>query len=401
MISIRPARYCYSYASGILLYFWNHQGKRMPARAPHALRQNLFVPFTPLTLFTLTLLILVLFHPGNSSAEQYFDHYGLAAASPELDLGVQPLGYPSSVISVVMRHDRILKKALAVSKQPLKTHPFKSGTDMLALLENQRLEAAVLGDMPTIIAASTANVWIAGITKQTSVAIVAKGNTQVRDLVGQRIGYVDASTSHYTLLQGLASAGISETKVKLVPLSVSEMPGALERGEIEAFAAWEPATSTSLGNSAENHVVLRGLSATYFVIQKDFEKRSPQSALYLVAGLVRAIEWMRRSHSNTEKAARWAMAETVSFSGKPATLSVAQIAAITHREILDVPSAPAILSNPEMPTLKSEYQFLNQLGKLPPAGKWENVASALSYDGLAKVLAEPKTFQIHSYDYED
>ena len=362
----------------------------MHAKAQQHLRQSL-----------VTLLVFALFLPATSSAEQYFDRYGLAPASPTLDLGVQPLGYPSSVVSVVMRHDRILNKALADSKLPLKTHPFKSGTDMLALLANQKLEAAVMGDMPSILAASTANIWIAGITKQTSVAIVAKGDIQVRDLVGQRIGYVDASTSHYTLLQGLASAGISEAKVKLIPLSVGDMPDALERGEIDAFAAWEPATSVSLNNSKENHIVFRGSSATYFVIEQDFARRAPQAALYLVAGLVRAIEWMRRSHSNTEKAARWAMAETASFSGKPATLSMTQIASITHREILDIPSAPAILSNPSSPTLKNEYQFLTQLGKLPPGGKWENVATALSYDGMTKVLAEPRKFQIHSYDYED
>ena len=56
---------------------------------------------------------------------------------------------------------------------------------------------------------------------------------------------------------------------------------------------------------------------------------------------------MRRSQLNLERAAGWALADTQAFAGVPAAagpnVTVAQIAAITRREILDVPSAPMIL----------------------------------------------------------
>ena len=102
---------------------------------------------------------------------------------------------------------------------------------MVALLADHRLEAGLLGDMPTILAAATANVWVVGLVKQTSTAIVAKGDTQVRGLAGKRIGYVEASSAHHTWLQALASAGLSESRVKLVALGVDEMPEALARGD--------------------------------------------------------------------------------------------------------------------------------------------------------------------------
>ena len=339
--------------------------------------------------------------PAISSAEQYFERYDLSPASSAVDLGVQPQGYPSGVISAVMQRDRILKKALANSQQTLKTHPFQRGADMLALLAEQRLEAGLLGDMPTILSASNAKVWIVGLVKQSSTAIVAKGNAQIRGLAGKRIGYVAASSAHHTLLQGLTSAGMNESQIKLIPLNVDEMPDALERGEIDAFAAWEPAPTIALARNNKNQIIFRGLSTDYFVIEQDFAKRSPQAARHLIASFVRAIDWMRHSQGNTEKAARWAMANAASFSGKPVILSIAQVAAITHREILDIPSAPTILSNPNTPPLKNEYLFLMKLGKIPQGGKWENVATALTYDGLAKVLTEPRDYQLHTYDYED
>lgn len=347
------------------------------------------------------LIFFTLFFHNTVNAEEYFDHYGLSSASPEIDLGTQPLGYPSGVISAVMQRDRILKKILADNSQFLKAHPFRRGADMLSLLAGKRLEAGLLGDMPTLLSASAGNIYIVGLVKQTSTAIVAKNAIQINSLAGKRIAYVEASSAHYTLLEGLASAGMSETQVRLVPMGISDMPDALARGSIDAFSAWEPAPTIAMNKSLQNHTVFRGVSTDYFVLERNFVKQSPQTALHLVAAFVRAIEWMRRSSRHTGKAAIWAMNDTQGFSGKPSPLSVAQIVAIMHREILDIPSAPAILNHPKAPTLQKKFDFLRDLNKLPPGARWENVQSALGYDGLTKVLADARGFQIHIYDYED
>lgn len=341
------------------------------------------------------------FFPGIGAAEEYFDHYGLSPASPAVDVGVQPLGYPSGVISSIMQRDRLLKKALSEAKLPLQTHPFRRGADMVGLLADRRLEAGLLGDMPTLLAASSGSVWIVGLVKQSPTAVVAKGDTQIAGLAGKRIGYVDASSAHLTLLQGLASAGISESQVKLVSLGVDDMPDALERSDIDAFAGWEPATTVALGKSDKNHIVFRGMTTDYFVIEQRFEKRYPQAARQLVAGFLRAVEWMRRSPAHVEMAARWAMADTEAFSGKPAALSASQISGITRREILEVPSAPTILMRPGATPLKQEFDFAMKLGKLPAGGSWSAVEAALAYDGMARVLAEARAFQLHTFDYEN
>jgi ABC-type nitrate/sulfonate/bicarbonate transport system substrate-binding protein len=337
----------------------------------------------------------------SSAAEEYFDRYGLSPASAVIDLGVQPLGFPSGVISAVMQRDRILKKTLEATKQPLKAHAFLRGADMVGLLAAHKLEAGLLGDMPTILAASAANVWVVGLVKQTSTAIVAKGDIQVGGLVGKRIAYVPFSSAHHTLLQGLASAGVSDTQITLVAMRIDEMPVALERGDIDAFAAWEPAPTLALGNSDKNRIVFRGQSTDYFVIERDFEKRQPEAARHLTAGFFRAIEWMRRSQANLDRAARWVLVDAEALSAKSTSLSIAQIGAITRREILNIPSAPVILENPNTAPLANEYQFLAKLGKLPEGAKQENVVAAFKYDGLARVLAEAKRYQLRTFDYED
>lgn len=335
------------------------------------------------------------------SATEYFEHYANIPNSAAIDLGIQPLGYPSGVISALLQRDQILKKALAESKQGLSTYRFKRGADMLALLADKRLEAGLMGDMPTIMSAASGHVWIAGLIKQSFTAIIARDTGQVRDLAGKRIAYVETSSAHHTLLQGLASAGITDKQVTLVPLAVDAMPEALARGEIDAFAAWEPSPSIALAQNEKNHVVFRGISSDYFVIGKEFVKQSPQAAQHLVAGLLRAVEWMRRSQLHIEKAAAWAMADAKAFSGKTAALNVAQISSITRREILDIPSAPNILKNPAAPPLKSEFLFLSNLGKIPAAANVGNLATAFNYDGLSKVMSERRKFNIDRYDYRE
>lgn len=336
-----------------------------------------------------------------TQAEEYFERYGLKPASSSVDLGIQPLAYPAAVVASTMRHDRLLKRALSESKLDIKTHAFMRGADMLPLLADQRLEGGVFGDMPTILSSSHGKVWIAGLLAQASNGVVAKGDTGIQDLLGKRVGYVPASTAYNTLLQSLSSAGLNENQLTLVSMRIDEMPDALERGAIDAFAGWDPATTIALRNNPGNRVISRSLSMDFFVLEREFVKRSPEAAHHVVASLVRAIEWLRRSQRNLDKAIRWAMADASAFSGRPESLSVTEIATITRRDLLNIPSAPAIVFSPKQPPLKREFDFLVKQGKLPATAKWEEIENSFRYDGIAKVLAESRKYQTNSFDYED
>lgn len=351
------------------------------------------------TIALVSLLAVVPF--ATTQAEAYFERYGLKPASPSVDIGIQPLAYPAAVVASTMRRDRLLQHALTESRLDVKTHAFMRGADMLPLLADQRLEGGVFGDMPTILSSSHGNIWIAGLLEQASTGVVTKGDTSIQSLVGKRIGYVPASTAYNALLQGLSSAGLNENQVTLVTMRIDEMPEALERGDIDAFAGWDPATSIALRNNPNNRIIFRSLSMDYFVLEREFVKRSPEAARHVVASLARAVEWLRRSQRNLDKAIRWAMADAGAFSGKPESLSVAEIAAITRRDLLNIPSAPAILFNPNQPPLKREFDFLVKQGKLPATARWEEIENSFRYDGIARVLAEPHKYQLNRFDYQE
>jgi hypothetical protein len=131
--------------------------------------------------------------PFAGHCANYFDAYGLTPDSPAVDLGVQPLGYPSGVISSVMRHDRILQKALNDARLPLKLHPFQRGADMVGLLGERRLEAGLLGDMPTLLSASVGQVWIVGLVKWVFRSNVTGDSGNVTDSPAKVTGRIPAT----------------------------------------------------------------------------------------------------------------------------------------------------------------------------------------------------------------
>lgn len=323
------------------------------------------------------------------------------ADSLVVDIGVQPLGIPSGVVSAVMQRDRVLQRALGAQRGPAVFHPFWRGPDIVPLLSRRQLEVGLLGDMPTLMVTVGGQAVIVGLVKQTSTAIVGRGVVQVGELAGKRVGYVEGSSAHHTLLQGLRSAGLDEQRVRLLPLAVSEMPAALAAGQIDAFAGWEPAPAIALAASRDNRVVFRGLTSDYLVFGRAFVEQQPEAALQVTAAFVRALEWMRRSQANLEQAVRWMKADALAFSGKPLAVADEQAARIVRQDLLDVPSAPAIPGRLSTPPLRGEFDFLARQGRLPEGAQWSAVEAALAYDGLSRVLADTKRYRVSIFDYEN
>lgn len=338
--------------------------------------------------------------PGISAlaASEYYDQYVLAKPR-QIDIGVQPLGYPAAMIGAVMARDGVLRQFLKSRSMTVATHPFRNGADMVPFLGSNALEFAMLGDMPTIRAAITREIDIVGLVKQSTSAVVSREQS-LQQLKGQTIGYIPGTSAHHALLKGLRSVGLSELDVTLLAVPIDEMPEALEAGRIDAFSAWEPAPTIATAANPKNRVVYRGRSADYFVVSRQLAEQQPEVAKAVIAAFVRALYWMKKSNQNAEFAANWAIAEGQSFSGKPAGFSPRQAVDVAQREILAVPSAPLIPGLGERGSpLFSEFDFLKQLGKLPENADRTRLERAFDYRGLHEVLADPRKHQVRRDDY--
>jgi NitT/TauT family transport system substrate-binding protein len=66
------------------------------------------------------------------------------------------------------------------------------------------------------------------------------GINEVGQLAGRRVGNIVGSAAHYFLHMQLVLHGLDPGSVKLVNLQPDAMKAALERGDVDAIAVWEP-----------------------------------------------------------------------------------------------------------------------------------------------------------------
>ncbi|QWV97392.1 ABC transporter substrate-binding protein [Geomonas nitrogeniifigens] len=315
-----------------------------------------------------------------------------------IEVGVQPLGYPAAMIGTVLGHDAILRRELAASGYSLKLVPFRKGNDMVDLIGTS-LSAAIVGDMPAIRMAIRSDVCMVGLTKKTFTSVVARNISLLAQLKRKRVGYPEGSSAHHTLLQALASVGLTEQDVRLVPMDIDAMPASIEAGDVDAFVAWEPAPTLTLVKNTEARVLFRGASSDFFLVSGSLVRRDPQAALSLSAALVRALNWLRQSNANLQQAALWAAKDAESLNPRLQKLPQTHVIEITRREILDVPAAPVIVRLSGHPPLKEEFYFLKKLGKIPAGADYQRVERAFAYDGLQQVLKSPQRYRLGEFEY--
>lgn len=336
-----------------------------------------------------------------AQGEEYYEKYDLTPSKGHVDIGIQPMAYPLAFISSTMLRDRTLRADLKGLGLALRTFSFRKGNDMVSLMGAGRLEFAFLGDMPTVNTLVRTPTVIAGLGKRNFSSVVSRDFAQMEALKGKRIGYSAGSSSHLVLLRGLKAARLLESDVTMVAMEPSQMPDALEAGTIDAFSAWEPTPSISIARNSKNRAIYRGMSTDWVVVSKDFADQQPQAALFLVASYVRAINWMRASSPNAERAGGWVLGDGEAFTAQPRSVSLAKAVEIARKDLLEVPGAPAVPAKVDgVPPLTREFEFLQQQGRIPAGVDANRVAQAFAYTGLKQVQADPKKFRLFVYDYE-
>lgn len=127
---------------------------------------------------------------------------------------------------------------------------FPSGGAVLQGFGSGSADIAILGSSPATKGLSAPLnkqmdikvVWIQDVIGKAE-TLVAKDPAvkKITDLKGKSIAVPFASTSHYSLLQALADAGMDPTKdVTLINLDPDKMPAAWAGGQIAAAWVWDP-----------------------------------------------------------------------------------------------------------------------------------------------------------------
>jgi NitT/TauT family transport system substrate-binding protein len=123
-----------------------------------------------------------------------------------------------------------------------------------------------------------------------------RGIAQPADLRGKRVATQEGSAVHYFLSSFLVYHKIPEEEVKIVFLPAVELPGALVRGEIDAFSMRNPFVAEAKAQLGDNAVELFEPHAyrQFFnlAMRVDALQSDPPVADAVVAALVRAARFI-------------------------------------------------------------------------------------------------------------
>ncbi|MBI5569590.1 MAG: ABC transporter substrate-binding protein [Desulfomonile tiedjei] len=318
-----------------------------------------------------------------------------------IHIGVQPLWIFEGNVAEIMKRDNLLQERLARLGLEIRLHSFLKGDDINFFIRRGDLHGGMLGDMPTLTLAAEADVVIPALVDRGFNSIVAAGFVLVRDLKGLRIGYPFGSFSHHALLEALSADGLTERHVDLRPMDVTEIPEAFRKGEIQVFAAWEPAVSIARKKNPKGVVIHRSRYLGFMVFRKNLLDNHPDAVREILASEIRALRWIQHDGHNLNQSSEWALEAGKVLTGGGMEISAEQsdqiIAQGNDMNLVPLIPAGALQDNGH---LHREFTFLKNLGRIAKTSAWDVVVRKFDRDLTAEVLAQPGKYRLDEFDYD-
>ncbi len=136
------------------------------------------------------------------------------------------------------------------------------------------------------------------------------GITRIEDLVGRKVGTPVGGTADEYMTAVLAKKGLSRDKVTILNVPPGNLVGALQGGNVEAVAVWEPFGSLIEARIPDAVLVARdGGHIGYYInmaVVNDLIEKSPELVERYVLGMAEADQYTRQhSDEAAEIATRW------------------------------------------------------------------------------------------------
>src|SRR5580704_5059861 len=128
--------------------------------------------------------------------------------------------------------------------------PFSTPTDGKDAVVTKSVDYGTFGIAAAILgAASSQPVVVYGSECDKGMAVVARKDDPIdaiTDLKGKKVGILTGTTQQVFFLERLRMVGMKEADIVSVRIAFADMPGALQRGDVDAYVGAEPGPSLSL-----------------------------------------------------------------------------------------------------------------------------------------------------------
>lgn len=196
-------------------------------------------------------------------------------------------------------------------------------------------------------------VMVASLTKGNAALVGKKQFKSYKDLDGRKVGTPGLGTIHDAMLFYIEKTqGI---KFQRVPGKITDIAVMLDRGEVDAFIGWEPASAAAIAKARDVHYVAQlppipNAESLELVFQPKIAKENPDLVVRFLRATLRGMDYIKKNSKDQ-------VAEIVAKKmNDPAAKPV-------NRMALD----SVIITDPrlDMPSTRIILQTISEQGKIP------------------------------------
>nr|WP_086724434.1 ABC transporter substrate-binding protein [Streptomyces sp. NRRL B-24085] len=313
-----------------------------------------------------------------------------SGGSKQLRVGY--FAFPSG--DLLVKNKKLLEKALP--QYTIKWIKFDSGASVNQAFIGKSLDIAALGSSPFARGVSGSSpipykvAWILDVAGENEALVARKatGVTDVAGLKGRKIATPFASTSHYSLLAALKSAGLGASDVQLIDLQPQAILAAWQRGDIDAAYVWLPTldelrkTGVQLTSSKEIGAAGKP-TLDLAVVSDDLISRDPQAIAAWRKAQAEALRLLRSDPAGSVKA----VAAEIDISTADAKAQLAQGVFLTPEQVvsadwLGTDSGPGKL----LTYVTDTAAFLADQKQIEAAPSKDTVRKAFYLEGLSDAV---------------
>lgn len=230
-----------------------------------------------------------------------------------------------------------------------------SGSAMIAFVVGNQLQAALGAEQAGIQDHNLdPNVVVAGESAQLLhfYGLVARHVPTIEALKGKKIGIDSGSSSNMFWLALVKALKLDPKDYKIIQVEPPEMVAALERGDIDAFGAWEPWVTRALGavsdtkNLRDNEGII--VPRDYVYLNKTWAEQNKPAAAAFMKSMVEATAYLQQ---HPDEAAR----QIAAFLKLDAALTASLLPRVQFMMRLD---------NDSVAHMKDVEAQIKQMGKL-------------------------------------
>ena len=227
------------------------------------------------------------------------------AAEKTLRIGVQRYG-----TLIILRERHILETVLQPLGWAVSWHEFAGGPQLLEALTAGALDFGTTGEAPPIFAqAAGSPLLYVGYEPPSPAgeAILVPKDSPIQTLAGLKgkaVALNKGSNVHYLLVQALASAGLTPADIRPVYLAPADARAAFERGNIDAWAIWDPflaAAQDATGGRTLADGTGLAPNRQFFLATRDFANDHPDILRKVNAEIDTTDRWAEKHQDEAMK----------------------------------------------------------------------------------------------------